>query len=140
MRNLPAVILAYLGQGARLITDGADILPSIFYLSIPGPTSGGLYWITFVMAILATVIASQVKLSPVLIYTRSATRAQLTLCAPGDDLRLLQPDPTAHLMEGELTIMIARLERVDVDFSFPIVLPAPQSRSHERSRGRSNIQ
>lgn len=78
--------------------------------------------------------------SPVLIYTRSATRAQLTLCAPGDDLRLLQPDPTAHLMEGELPIMIARLERVDVDFSFPIVLPAPQSRSHERSRGRSNIQ
>lgn len=82
MRNLPAVILAYLGQGARLITDGADILPSIFYLSIPGPTSGGLYWITFVMAILATVIASQVKLHPPCSFTRAQLHVLSLLSVP----------------------------------------------------------
>ncbi|TCD71664.1 hypothetical protein EIP91_005430 [Steccherinum ochraceum] len=59
----PSVILAYLGQGARLIRDGADVLPNIFYNTIPGPRNGGLYWIVFVFAILATVIASQALIS-----------------------------------------------------------------------------
>ena len=36
----PAIILAYLGQGTRLIHNGADILPNVFYTSIPGPHSG----------------------------------------------------------------------------------------------------
>ncbi|KJA24114.1 hypothetical protein HYPSUDRAFT_39261 [Hypholoma sublateritium FD-334 SS-4] len=55
----PAIILAYLGQGARLIHDGADVLPNVFYKSIPGPVNGPLYWIIFVFAILATLVASQ---------------------------------------------------------------------------------
>ncbi|TCD67128.1 hypothetical protein EIP91_000468 [Steccherinum ochraceum] len=55
----PSIILAYLGQGARLIRDGADVLPNLFYNTIPGPRNGALYWIVFVFAILATVIASQ---------------------------------------------------------------------------------
>ncbi|KAI0072602.1 potassium transporter [Panus rudis PR-1116 ss-1] len=55
----PCLILAYLGQGARLIVDGEVVLSNIFYQSIPGSSGGPLYWIIFVFAILATLIASQ---------------------------------------------------------------------------------
>ncbi|KIM43016.1 hypothetical protein M413DRAFT_435192 [Hebeloma cylindrosporum] len=55
----PGIILAYLGQGARLIHDGPAILPNVFYNSIPGPVNGPLFWIMFIFAILATLIASQ---------------------------------------------------------------------------------
>ena len=48
-----SVILAYFGQGAKLIKHGADVLPSLFYLTIPGGVGGGMYWIMFVFAILA---------------------------------------------------------------------------------------
>lgn len=40
----PALILAYLGQGARLIEDGQAVLPNIFYRTIPGPQNGALFW------------------------------------------------------------------------------------------------
>ncbi|KAH9480360.1 High affinity potassium transporter [Psilocybe cubensis] len=55
----PALIFAYLGQGARLIVGGEAILPNMFYTTIPGPINGPLYWIMFVFAVLATLIASQ---------------------------------------------------------------------------------
>ena len=59
----PSLVLAYLGQGARLIVDGADVLPNIFYLTIPGRHDGPLFWILYVFAILATLIASQAMIS-----------------------------------------------------------------------------
>ena len=40
----PAIILAYLGQGARLVVDGENVLSNVFYQTIPGPTGGALYW------------------------------------------------------------------------------------------------
>lgn len=40
----PALVLAYLGQGARLIVDGETVLENVFYQTIPGPTGGALYW------------------------------------------------------------------------------------------------
>lgn len=43
----PALVLAYLGQGARLIHDGADTLNGVFYKTIPGPTGGPLYWYVY---------------------------------------------------------------------------------------------
>ncbi|KII86101.1 hypothetical protein PLICRDRAFT_44566 [Plicaturopsis crispa FD-325 SS-3] len=55
----PSLCLAYLGQGARLIDGGDTVLSNIFYQTIPGPTGGAIYWIVFVFAILATIIASQ---------------------------------------------------------------------------------
>ncbi|KAF5389290.1 hypothetical protein D9757_003396 [Collybiopsis confluens] len=55
----PALILAYLGQGARLIVDGENVVQNVFYKSIPGPGGGPLFWIIFVLAILATLVASQ---------------------------------------------------------------------------------
>ncbi|KAH8091723.1 potassium transporter [Cristinia sonorae] len=59
----PSLVLAYLGQGARLIRDGESVLPNIFYNTIPGPVNGGLYWVMFVFATLATVIASQAMIT-----------------------------------------------------------------------------
>ncbi|CAE6459525.1 hypothetical protein ACGC1H_004059 [Rhizoctonia solani] len=59
----PALVLAYLGQGARLITDGEQVFSNIFYKTIPGPISGPLYWIMFLFAILATLIASQAMIT-----------------------------------------------------------------------------
>ncbi|KIK08027.1 hypothetical protein K443DRAFT_86126 [Laccaria amethystina LaAM-08-1] len=57
----PALILAYLGQGARLIRDGEAVFSNVFYNTIPGPVNGPLFWlvIMFVFAVLATLIASQ---------------------------------------------------------------------------------
>ncbi|KJA24112.1 hypothetical protein HYPSUDRAFT_39258 [Hypholoma sublateritium FD-334 SS-4] len=55
----PSLVLAYLGQGARLIENGPEVLINVFYKTIPGPPNGPLYWIVFVFGILATLIASQ---------------------------------------------------------------------------------
>lgn len=59
----PSLMLAYLGQGAKLIIGKDKVLPNIFYLSIPGGSGSPTYWIGFVLGILATIIASQAMLS-----------------------------------------------------------------------------
>ncbi|CAE6360553.1 unnamed protein product [Rhizoctonia solani] len=59
----PSLVLAYLGQGARLIADGEEVFSNVFYKTIPGPTGGPLYWIMFLFAILATLIASQAMIT-----------------------------------------------------------------------------
>ncbi|KAF7348337.1 hypothetical protein MSAN_01787700 [Mycena sanguinolenta] len=59
----PSLVLAYLGQGARLIRDGDAVMSNIFYDTIPGPANGPLFWIVFVFAILATIIASQAMIT-----------------------------------------------------------------------------
>jgi K+ potassium transporter len=59
----PSLILAYLGQGARLVVNGADVLPNVFYLTIPGRPNGPLFWVQYVFAILATLIASQAMIT-----------------------------------------------------------------------------
>jgi hypothetical protein len=59
----PSLILAYLGQGARLAVNGADVLPNVFYLTIPGRHNGPLFWVQYVVAILATLIASQAMIT-----------------------------------------------------------------------------
>lgn len=65
----PALVLAYLGQGARLIADGEAVFNNVFYQTIPGPTGGGLYWIMFIFAILATVRLSRCYVIVRIIYT-----------------------------------------------------------------------
>jgi len=59
----PSLILAYLGQGACLIVNGADVMSNIFYRTIPGNSNGPLFWILYVFAILATLIASQAMIT-----------------------------------------------------------------------------
>ncbi|ABN65222.2 high affinity potassium transporter [Scheffersomyces stipitis CBS 6054] len=54
----PALMICYLGQGAYIVTHPEAIV-NPFYLSLPGGTGSGPYWIMFVLAILATIIASQ---------------------------------------------------------------------------------
>ncbi|KAJ4491170.1 potassium transporter [Lentinula edodes] len=55
----PGLVLAYLGQGARLIVDGENVIQNAFYKSIPGSENGPLFWIVYAVAILATFVASQ---------------------------------------------------------------------------------
>ncbi|KAK7685797.1 hypothetical protein QCA50_011143 [Cerrena zonata] len=59
----PSLVLAYLGQGARLVTDGEAVISNIFYQTIPGPANGALFWIIYVFAILATLTASQAMIT-----------------------------------------------------------------------------
>ncbi|KAG8798547.1 hypothetical protein FRC16_007060 [Serendipita sp. 398] len=59
----PALILAYLGQGAKLITNGDVIISNVFYASIPGGAGKPLYWVVYVVAILATIVASQATIT-----------------------------------------------------------------------------
>ncbi|EJU00469.1 potassium transporter [Dacryopinax primogenitus] len=59
----PCLVLAYLGQGARLITDGENAIQNVFYNTIPGPVNGGLWWFTYCFAIFATLIASQTMIT-----------------------------------------------------------------------------
>jgi KUP system potassium uptake protein len=51
----PCLMLAYLGQGAKLISNGEVVIANPFYLSIPGGSNGGLWWVTWVMGVFATV-------------------------------------------------------------------------------------
>jgi len=59
----PCLILAYLGQGSRLIVDKEAVLNNLFYSTIPGPYNGPLFWIVYVFGILATLIASQAMIT-----------------------------------------------------------------------------
>ena len=59
----PSLVLAYLGQGSRLIVDGENVIANVFYLTIPGKHNGPLFWILYVYAILATLIASQAMIT-----------------------------------------------------------------------------
>ncbi|XP_022899092.1 potassium transporter 5-like [Olea europaea var. sylvestris] len=54
----PALVLAYTGQ-ASFLRKHSDLVSDTFYKSIPGH----LYWPTFVVAILASIIASQAMIS-----------------------------------------------------------------------------
>jgi KUP system potassium uptake protein len=56
----PALVLAYLGQGARLVKD-SQLISSTFYNTVPQNPS--IYWIVFILATLATIIASQAMIS-----------------------------------------------------------------------------
>ena len=51
----PCLVLAYLGQGAKVITEGETVMSNIFYTTIPGRHNGPLYWIEWLFALLATV-------------------------------------------------------------------------------------
>ena len=54
----PALILCYLGQGAYLVNH-PEAYTNPFFLSLPGGTGSGVYWLMFVLATLSTIIASQ---------------------------------------------------------------------------------
>lgn len=59
----PSLVLAYLGQGSRLIVDKESVFSNVFYQTVPGTHNGPLYWIVYVFSILATLIASQAMIT-----------------------------------------------------------------------------
>ncbi|GAA5833011.1 hypothetical protein JCM3766R1_000398 [Sporobolomyces carnicolor] len=59
----PCLLLAYLGQGARLVADPETVVQNVFFQSIPGGSGTAYWWITWVFAILASVIASQAMIT-----------------------------------------------------------------------------
>ena len=36
--------MAYLGQGAQMITNGEVVIQNVFYATIPGGAGSGMYW------------------------------------------------------------------------------------------------
>ncbi|RHZ89426.1 hypothetical protein Glove_14g19 [Diversispora epigaea] len=66
----PALSLAYLGQGARLVLDPA-VSENTFWLTLPA-TNGPIYWIVFILATLATIIASQAMICATFSLVRQA--------------------------------------------------------------------
>lgn len=87
----PGLVLAYLGQGARLIVDQEAVLSQVFYNSIPGPVNGPLFWIMFVFAVLATVNIQQPN-----IKDQSSTSVCLAHRLASLDHRDVLLDPTSH--------------------------------------------
>ncbi|KAG8965644.1 hypothetical protein FRC03_000339 [Tulasnella sp. 419] len=67
----PSLVLAYLGQGAKLIADPENIIENVFYASIPGGRGSALFWIVYVVAILATMITASFSVVQQLINFRS---------------------------------------------------------------------
>ncbi|GAA5838703.1 hypothetical protein JCM9279_003833 [Rhodotorula babjevae] len=59
----PCLMIQYLGQGAKLIVGGEEVLSNVFFNSIPGGTGGGLWWFVWIFAVLAAVIASQAMIT-----------------------------------------------------------------------------
>jgi KUP system potassium uptake protein len=54
----PSLALSYLGQGAHLMRHPEDI-NNVFFRSIPATKGNGLFWVVWVISILAAVMASQ---------------------------------------------------------------------------------
>ncbi|CAG8480183.1 13710_t:CDS:2, partial [Racocetra fulgida] len=54
------LVLVYTGQAARLVLD-PTLISNTFWLTTP--TNPGIYWTIFVLAIFATIIASQAMIS-----------------------------------------------------------------------------
>lgn len=59
----PCLLLAYLGQGARLVKDPERVIQNVFFQSIPGGSNTAYFWVTWIAAILASIIASQAMMT-----------------------------------------------------------------------------
>ncbi|GAA5888422.1 hypothetical protein JCM5296_000624 [Sporobolomyces johnsonii] len=73
----PALCLAYLGQGARLIQDPVAVLQNPFFHSIPGGSGSPFWWCTWVVAILAAIIASQALITATFSLVQQLTTLQV---------------------------------------------------------------
>ncbi|CAG8522090.1 2006_t:CDS:10 [Ambispora leptoticha] len=67
----PPLVLVYMGQAARIIDD-PTVVSNTFWLTIP--QTGFIYWFIFILAILATIIASQSLISATFTVTHQAMR------------------------------------------------------------------
>ncbi|KAF9517117.1 hypothetical protein BS47DRAFT_1436128 [Hydnum rufescens UP504] len=97
----PSLVLAYLGQGSRLIVDKENVFSNVFYQTIPGGHNGPLYWIVYVFSILATLIASQA-----LITATFSLSQQLINMKSLPPLRLVY---TSSLVQGQIYVPTANI-------------------------------
>ncbi|KIY68292.1 potassium transporter [Cylindrobasidium torrendii FP15055 ss-10] len=95
----PSLVLTYLGQGAKLITDGENVIQNVFYRSIPGPLNGPLWWIVWLFALLATILASQA-----MITASFSLMQQLITMKSFPSLRMLY---TSETIQGQIYIPAA---------------------------------
>ncbi|BGP41752.1 hypothetical protein JCM10450v2_005818 [Rhodotorula kratochvilovae] len=86
----PCLILQYLGQGARLIKGGEEVLQNVFFNSIPGGVGSGFWWFSWLFAVLAAVIASQA-----MITASFSLVQQLTLLHVMPPVRVVHTDSTS---------------------------------------------
>ncbi|KAM0748500.1 potassium transporter [Meredithblackwellia eburnea MCA 4105] len=70
----PCLILAYLGQGAQIIEYGDSVMGNVFFNTVPGGVDGGFWWVTWVFAILAAIIASQAMITATFSLTQQLIR------------------------------------------------------------------
>jgi len=89
------LMLAYLGQGARLLND-PTLISNTFWNTQP---SGVMYWVVFVLAILATIIASQAMISATFSIIYQAVNLNIL---PG--LRMYHTSPT---IRGQVYVPVA---------------------------------
>lgn len=72
----PSLVITYLGQAAYLMIN-PDNYATTFYACIPSP----VYWPVFVIAVLAAIVASQVKKPQLLVINRDTARSRLHAAA-----------------------------------------------------------
>lgn len=83
-------MLAYLGQAAAL-ENHPEWISNTFYNSIPGGPGSGIYWLVFVLATLATVIASQAMILGAFSIVMAELEGMLILGSSIDAVGLFPP-------------------------------------------------
>ncbi|CAG8522071.1 2005_t:CDS:2 [Ambispora leptoticha] len=89
----PPLVLAYMGQAARIIED-PTVVSNTFWITLP--QTGFIYWFTFILAILATIIASQAMISATYTLIHQAMRLD---CFPR--VKIIH---TSHHHQGQIYI------------------------------------
>ncbi|KAK0528745.1 hypothetical protein OC842_004461 [Tilletia horrida] len=112
----PSLMLAYLGQGAKLIDNPAAVLPNIFYLSVPGGQNSGAYWIGFITGLLATIIASQALLS-----------ASFSIVGQLSHMRCLPPMRMIHTSESDMGPVYVPVVNIALGIGIVIAVAAFES-------------
>ncbi|GAA6060739.1 hypothetical protein JCM10212_003783 [Sporobolomyces blumeae] len=85
----PCLLLAYLGQGARLVADPENVVKNVFFQSIPGGSGTAYWWITWITAVLAAIIASQAMITAAFSLIQ-----QLTTLGSIPPLKIVHTDDT----------------------------------------------
>ena len=121
---LPALVLAYLGQGALILRDPSAASEPFFRLVSPGPAT----WALVALASLATVIASQALISGAFSLTRQAMlqgflpRMTIRHTAYDNEGQIYIPEVNALLAIGCLALVVTFRESVRLAAAYGIAV------------------
>ncbi len=121
---LPALVLAYLGQGALILRDPSAAAEPFFRLVPPGPAT----WALVILASLATVIASQALISGAFSLTRQAMlqgflpRMTIRHTAYDNEGQIYIPEVNALLAIGCLALVVTFRESVRLAAAYGIAV------------------